>query len=64
MRLYPFLPFSLFKKGITVFKFTKSTNLKDWIVVNDSVMGGVSSSKISFDENEILIFLKVIQKYN
>lgn len=35
--------------ALVIFNFTKTADLKNWYVVNDAVMGGVSAGKISRD---------------
>ena len=34
---------------LVLFAFTKDANLKNWYVVNDTVMGGVSDARMSID---------------
>jgi len=40
----------------TLFDFTKEKTRLEWGVVNDDVMGGVSTSRISVSENNTLLF--------
>ena len=35
---------------LMIFDFTKEANLKNWFVVNDTVMGGASAGKMGTDE--------------
>lgn len=56
MSFFSFLQsFSLNKKA-TIFKFNNITNCNNWIIVNDSVMGGVSSSSITLNEENKGVF--------
>jgi NADH dehydrogenase [ubiquinone] 1 alpha subcomplex assembly factor 1 len=34
-----------------IFTFNKDVNLKDWVIVNDNVMGGVSKSKLIINKS-------------
>ena len=39
------------KAATMIFDFTNQANLKQWKIVDDVVMGGVSSGKISINED-------------
>ena len=39
-----------------IYDFNSKVNLKDWYIVNDDVMGGVSFSQLEFDNNGNIIF--------
>ena len=39
-----------------IYDFNSKLNLKDWYIVNDDVMGGVSFSQLEFDNNGNIIF--------
>ena len=56
MSLSSFLSRLFIRKEITVFKFNSSTVLDNWIIVSDSVMGGISTSAISLNEKTKGIF--------
>jgi hypothetical protein len=49
LHLIMILLFSTFQSNL-LFDFTKSSTVKDWIIVNDVVMGGESSSTIKLNE--------------
>ena len=52
--LISFISFSLNAQNI--FDFDSDVNLKNWYIVNDDVMGGVSSSTLSIDNSGHGIF--------
>lgn len=35
----------------TIFEFNKTANIKDWVVVNDGVMGGISAGSFSLSSD-------------
>ncbi len=45
------LIFSLSMHSQTIFDFNEGSNFKDWIVIDDVVMGGKSSGSFEIDEN-------------
>ena len=47
-----------------IFKTNKNVNTKDWVVINDDVMGGVSSSNISVNKEGFLQFFGNISLKN
>lgn len=42
---------NLMSQNTTIFNFSKDTNKNSWMVVNDDVMGGISSSAIIINTN-------------
>jgi len=54
MKLLSFLSLGLFLEDITVFDFSQLENT--WVVINDGVMGGVSSSVLQVDDQANGIF--------
>lgn len=40
-----------FQETITIFDFSKSSEIRNWSITNDDVMGGISTSSLSLDEN-------------
>ena len=47
---------SLNENKITLFDFSKTSNISKWRIVNDDVMGGISSSSFERDKNGIGVF--------
>jgi hypothetical protein len=43
-------------REIMIFNFATMTNIEDWLVVNDGVMGGLSESKIFLSGSNTAIF--------
>lgn len=41
---------------MVIFDFSKNSTLKNWQIINDNVMGGVSKSNILINENGIAVF--------
>lgn len=41
---------------MVIFDFTENSSLENWFIINDNVMGGVSRSKISINEDGNAIF--------
>lgn len=41
---------------MVIFDFTKNSNLENWQIINDNVMGGMSRSDISINENGNAVF--------
>jgi hypothetical protein len=41
---------------MVIFDFTKNSNLENWQIINDNVMGGMSRSTISINENGNAVF--------
>lgn len=39
-----------------IYDFNSEKQLQDWIIVNDDVMGGVSSSQLEFDDSGNILF--------
>ncbi len=50
------LIYYVFISQLMIFDFDKNTNLSQWLIVDDVVMGGVSKSKIVVDKNGNGIF--------
>ena len=48
----------------TLFDFTDEESVKSWYVVNDSVMGGVSNSKVNKSEENTLRFTGTVSLEN
>ena len=44
------------EKKITLFDFNNTSNISNWKIVNDDVMGGVSTSSFERDKNGIGVF--------
>lgn len=47
-----------------IFDFQAKSNLKDWIIVNDNVMGGVSNSNIKLNSNGHGVFYGTVSLEN
>lgn len=47
--LYNALPLLVMSQSSEIFKFSKTTEIKSWLVVNDGVMGGISKSTIQIN---------------
>ncbi len=47
-----------------VFDFNKNTDLRKWYQTNDDVMGGISTSKMSLDENGNGVFSGIVSLEN
>ena len=55
----------LMTSSITVFDFSTDPSLKNWYIVNDGVMGGISSSNVTVNEEGFGVFKgKVRLEYN
>lgn len=50
------LIFFLFSEDITLFDFDSTETTGKWFIVNDDVMGGVSTSKLTFSESGFATF--------
>ena len=51
-------------KSIDIFKFTKKSNIKNWRIVNDGVMGGLSSSTFSLNKEGRGVFKGTVSTEN
>ena len=49
---------------MVIFDFTKNSNLENWQIINDNVMGGMSRSNISINENGNAVFKGLISLEN
>ena len=47
-----------------VYDFDNQSNISNWIIVNDNVMGGLSTCKIRIDENGNGVFEGLISTAN
>jgi len=56
MKLFPFLVFPFFQTEITIIDFKEKLETKNWLIVNDSVMGGISSSQLIIDAQQNGVF--------
>lgn len=50
--LFTFLFFSILQQQLVIFDFNSAQNSNSWRIVNDDVMGGKSTSKISIIDNK------------
>ncbi len=53
---YTVLVFISIINVMVIFDFTKNSSIKSWYVLNDNVMGGVSQSNISLNEDGNAVF--------
>lgn len=58
----PLLFFML--QTLTIFDFTNNSNIQDWYVVNDGVMGGLSKGSFSLNEEGNAVFRGAISLEN
>lgn len=59
-----FFSICLFMKEQTVFDFHKDCEMKRWRIVNDDVMGGISSSSISLNDEFDAVFSGAVSTEN
>ena len=45
--------------GQTIYDFNKNETFNNWMIINDDVMGGVSNSNLSVDQNGNAVFLEI-----
>ena len=48
----------------TIIDFTSETQIQDWMVINDGVMGGISSSSFQMDKGCALFSGTIALDYN
>ena len=45
------IPFFLLMNTLTIYEFNNKSIINDWQIVDDNVMGGISSSSMSINKN-------------
>lgn len=64
MKLLLLLFFCFTMNTISIYDFSKSSNVSDWIIVDDVVMGGRSNGRFSLDEDGNGVFSGTVSTEN
>ena len=54
----------IFNAMLSLYTFSTEDEISDWRIINDSVMGGLSNSRVSFDQEGIMKFYGYVSLEN
>lgn len=64
MKLFVILFLSLSMSTILVYDFSKNSNISDWVIIDDVVMGGLSNGSFSLDDEGNGVFCGKVSTEN